>query len=333
MYTKEQIEEYREMITLLEEAAVKQARSANSVTGSTGGAGGGSGSGGSGDPGSGGSGDPGSGGGGAYTVNGATLSDTTTGVGHGLLFINYNSDGTRFFTTILEKKISQISLSTPYDVSTATWDFTTKSADLDNISVSFISGGRFTPDGTSVIACHQTSSPDNQQVTQYNLTSAFDLSTIGTDVAILDVIPDIPGSTAEVNAVVWNDDGTKLFVAEGANDLILEYALSSAYDISTASYTTSFNYTTATGAVNGGEFIFNSAGTKLLLTDTATNALYEIDLSTGFDLSTASYNGNSIDFTGIDTIPLGLEYNSDGSKLYVSGSQNDSIYTFDLVTI
>ena len=304
MYTKEQQEKYREMVTLMEEAAVKRerARGANSVTGATGGAGGGSGSGFSGGSGSSGDsgGSGGNGGSGAYTVNGATLSDTTTGVGHGLLFINYNNDGTKFFTTILEKKISQISLSTPYDVSTATWDFTTKSADLDNISVSFISGGRFTPDGNSVIACHQTSSPDNQQITQYNLTSTFDLSTIGNDVAILNVIGDIPGSIAEVNAVVWNDDGTKLFVAEGANNLILEYALSSAYDISTASYTTSFNYTTATGAVNGGEFIFNSAGTKLLLTDTATNALYEIDLSTGFDLSTASYNSNSIDFTSID---------------------------------
>jgi len=259
-----------------------------------------------------------------YTISGATQSATTPGVGAGLKYINYNSDGTKILTSIAGQIIYEISLSTAYDISSGTWSYTVGSG---NIGTKNIDGARFSADGTTVILCHQ----GTPQITQYNLTSAFDISNISSQVASLDITGDIPGSLTFVTAVAFNNDGTKLFATEMVNDLILEYSLGSAYDISTASYTTSFDYGTATGGAQGNEMIFNSTGSKLLLTDNSSDILYEIDLSTGFDLSTATYNSNNIDFSSIDLVPLGLAYNSDESKLYVSGGENTSIYTFDLV--
>ena len=279
----------------------------------------------------------GGGGGGAatYTVSGATQSGSGTNItsGNNPRFFVYNNDGTKVFTCEGNRIISELNLSTAYDVSTTVWSYTVQSGDLDNITAASIDGAAFSPDGTTVIVCHQTSSPDLQQITQYDLTSAFDLSTISNSVATLDVVGDIPGSLASVGTVVFNDDGSKLFVGESVNDLILEYSLSSAYDISTATYTTSFDYGNATGSSWIIEMIFNSTGTKLLVADSVNDKIWEIDLSTGFDLSTATYNSNNIDFSSIDGTPAGLAYNDDESKLYVAGGQNSKIYTFDLVQV
>lgn len=84
---------------------------------------------------------------------------------------------------------------------------------------------------------------------------------------------------------------------------------------------------------------FNNDGTKLFFIGredpfhTDTPEIWEYTLSIPYDLSTATYAGQSEDLSisGEETRPMGLDFNNDGSKLFVIGNGDDSVvqYTLD----
>jgi sugar lactone lactonase YvrE len=58
------------------------------------------------------------------------------------------------------------------------------------------------------------------------------------------------------------------------------------------------------------------------------NRVYEYDLSTAWDISTATYNSISFGVGTQETSPNGVFFKSDGSKMYVVGSGTDTIYQY-----
>ena len=59
----------------------------------------------------------------------------------------------------------------------------------------------------------------------------------------------------------------------------------------------------------------------------SSDAVYQYNLTTGFDISTATYAQNiSVD----DGNPSGLAFNNDGTKLFVVGHAGDSVYEYSL---
>ena len=78
---------------------------------------------------------------------------------------------------------------------------------------------------------------------------------------------------------------------------------------------------------------FNSNGTKMFVVGTVENKIFEFDLTTGFDVSTATKNSNECDFVGIGSDVVDIEFNSDGTKLFlVDIGGDDAIEEFDLST-
>ena len=78
---------------------------------------------------------------------------------------------------------------------------------------------------------------------------------------------------------------------------------------------------------------FNSNGTKMFVVGTVENKIFEFDLTTGFDVSTATKNSNECDFAGIGSDVVDIEFNSDGTKLFlVDIGGDDAIEEFDLST-
>ena len=70
----------------------------------------------------------------------------------------------------------------------------------------------------------------------YTLSTGFDLSsTTITHVNETRFSGDITGDSMPMN-IKFNSDGTKLFIAGRASDVISEYTLSTGFDVSTASY-------------------------------------------------------------------------------------------------
>jgi hypothetical protein len=54
------------------------------------------------------------------------------------------------------------------------------------------------------------------------------------------------------------------------------------------------------------------------------DAVYEYALTTGFDVSTASFT-DSFSVATQETIPRGLAFNTDGSKMFIVGSSGDDV--------
>lgn len=104
-------------------------------------------------------------------------------------------------------------------------------------------------------------------------------------------------------------------------------------NISSASFANSFN--TATQATEPKDLWFNSDGTKVFVADNSSNTIYRYGLSTGWDISTASYDSVSYSFSGTTTALNGLTFNADGTSFYIMGNDQggttpDSIFQFDM---
>jgi glutamine cyclotransferase len=130
--------------------------------------------------------------------------------------------------------------------------------------------------------------------------------------------------------IAFNNNGTKMFIAGATGDDINEYTLSTGFDVSTASY--SQNFSVASQDTAPLDVAFNSDGTKMFIIGNSSDTVYEYTLSTGFDVSTASYSSNSFSVSAQDITPTGLTFNTDGTKMFITGGTNDNVYEYTLST-
>ena len=142
--------------------------------------------------------------------------------------ILFNANGTKMF--ILDPiKIWEYSLSTAYDL-TSTITYSSNSYSLSNTPLD----AAFSADGTRLFVLHYSTNT----ITQYNLSTGFDLSTVSTTSNSYDH----SSQSTDFRSFALNPAGTKLFTlvyTSGSSRLIHHYSLSSGWDASTISYTSS----------------------------------------------------------------------------------------------
>jgi sugar lactone lactonase YvrE len=163
---------------------------------------------------------------------------------------------------------------------------------------------------------------------QYSLSTAADVSTASYDSVNLSVASqsDAPRS------IVFNNDGTSLYICgTNAPARAFQYTLTTAYDLSTASYA-SKSFTVSSQELYPCGLIFNADGTAMYIVGSQNDTIYQYTLSTGFDVTTASYASKSFSVSSLDTSPTGIEFNSDGTKIYVVGETSDKIHAVSLST-
>ena len=116
-----------------------------------------------------------------------------------------------------------------------------------------------------------------------------------------------------------------------SDDNVDEYALSTGFALSTASFTDSFDVSTQEGAPYG--LAFNNEGTKMYVVGWNGDDVNEYTLTTGFDVSTASYSQNfSTEGTGRSN-PSAVQFNADGTFMYtIQGDTNPRIQEYALTT-
>ena len=125
----------------------------------------------------------------------------------------------------------------------------------------------------------------NDRVYEYNLSTAYNATTATYSQSFL-----VSGNDGVPQGIAFNGDGTKMYMAGSNSDRINEYSLSTGFDVSTAAYVQNLfinpQDTNATGVT------FNGDGTKMYMVGSTNDRVYEYDLSTGFDVSTAVYLQN-----------------------------------------
>lgn len=228
--------------------------------------------------------------------------------------LSFSSDGTKVYTVgTVNDTVIEYALSTAWDISTASYQqgFSVNTQDIAPV------GLFFKPDGSKFyIAGNATDS-----IYEYNLSSSWDISSAtyvqSFGVSSQDTIP---------QGVFFKSDGSKMFVAGTSNDSIYEYSLSVAWDISTASYVQGFSV--ASEDTSPSDLFFSPSGDVLFITGTTGDSVYEYALSTAWDISSASYSSVSFSVASQASIPQGIFFKSDGSKMYVSDSATDTIYQY-----
>ncbi|PSO44507.1 MAG: hypothetical protein BRC23_00940 [Parcubacteria group bacterium SW_4_49_11] len=106
-------------------------------------------------------------------------------------------------------------------------------------------------------------------------------------------------------------------------------ALVVGYSLSSASYDAqSFDVSGEDGLPSGMEF--NGDGTKMFVMGFFTDKVYSYNLSTAYDLGSASYN-QSVDVSGQSGAPTGVRFNGDGTKMFVVG-RSENVYSYTMST-
>jgi len=230
----------------------------------------------------------------------------------------FNSDGTAMYTLGYgNDTVYQYTLSTAYDITTASYaskSFSVASQDAVPLKVIFNTAG------TKMYVLGST----NDSVFQYSLSTGFDVSTASYD----SVSFSVASQETSPAGMVFNNDGTTMFIIGSASDAVYQYSLSTAFDLSTASYA-SISFSVSAQATSPTQVLFNSDGTKMFVLDNAApDEIYQYSLSTAFNVSTASYDSVSFDVTAQTTFAGGMAFNGDGTKLLLASFNNGTVYQY-----
>jgi len=130
--------------------------------------------------------------------------------------------------------------------------------------------------------------------------------------------------------LTFNNDGTKMFVSGNAGNDVGEYSLTTAFDVSTATFVDRFEVVNEDNNPSG--VAFNNDGTKMFVTGFTGDNVYEYTLSTGFDLTSTVSFVDSFDVSTHETAPGGLTFNNEGTKMFVVGEDAKKVNEYTLTT-
>ena len=213
---------------------------------------------------------------------------------------------------------AKLTLTTDNDITTATLaKFTDAGGRARLYNSAFYGSFMFDPDGKHVIGGSSTAY-------KLKLPAAYGIfSNFATNKRL-------PNQTAEASTI--NADETKAYQYEASTGLITEITLgTSAFPHVNAANTAS-TFTATTHEATPTDILFNGDGSKLFVVGNGTDSIYSYPVPTAFDISTATTAGyTSYAFTE-DTDVQSAFFNGDGTKMYMVGNTNKTIYQYSLST-
>ena len=269
--------------------------------------------------------------------------------------ITFNADGTEVYIVLSKTQnsadsstddIFSFSLSTAWDISSTTLPPTEMAirtkCDRSN-KLSQPGGVRFNNDGTKIFISNQTNTSAGNDVCQFNLSTAYDISTLteynsgaenDNGFEVNSDNTDVGDSSDRCMGIAFNTDGTKVFCTTNT-DKIFEFALADPFNTSdvdsSPSYSNKSFDPTNDGLDDPTGIQFSSSGKEMFVVERDDEQVHQWSLSAAFDLdSTITYRGNldmTSDYESISGIGTtngnaqNLEFSSDGSKLYVTFSR------------
>ena len=231
--------------------------------------------------------------------------------------VAFNSTGTKMFIVGEDgNDVNEYTLSTGFNVSTASYsqNFSVSSQDTSPRDIAF------NADGTKMFIAGRS----GNAIYEYTLSTGYDVSTS----SFVDSL-NIFSQESEVEGLTFSTDGTKMFIVGGAGDEVNEYDLTTGFDLSTASFSQNFSVSAQETQPFG--ISFNTDGTKMLIVGATGRDVNEYDLTTGFDVSTASFV-DSFSVSSQATNPNGIAFNTNGTKMFITCSDTDNVYEYNVGT-
>lgn len=173
----------------------------------------------------------------------------------------FKSDGTRMFVaSYVNNTLFQYTLSTPWDLSTAV--YASKSFDTTYTCFSLY----MKSDGLRVLVGDYS----NNAVKSYALTSAWDISTASLTSTFSFAST---SNTSQTGPIFFKDDGLLMTVGDYSTNFVHQFALTSAFDITTATPTLTKDVSGSIAHLSG--ITFKTDGTVMYLVDEAGNFVFQ----------------------------------------------------------
>ncbi len=217
----------------------------------------------------------------AYDISTATVNNTKVvhvsggNNSHVPTQVVFNNDGTKMFIVnhAGRKTVDYWSLSTAFDVSTATFDGAYSLVGKEQRANSIA----FNNDGTRMFIAG-VGNNSQVRVHEFSLDTAFDLSSGVTQLNTEDLI----SFHNHIDGVTFNYDGTKMYTINGTEDLMSQFKLTTPYDVSTLSLEGTYDVSSLTN--NSREVVFSNDGSKMFILDDLDNKIHEFNLSCNWSI-------------------------------------------------
>lgn len=205
------------------------------------------------------------------------------------------------------------------------WTFTGSSLPCSSINTeSAPTGLFFSPDGTKLFYLGSGS----DTVREVTLSTPWDLST-AVFVQVIAAGDSIP------NDLAFSPDGTKMFILGDTNNRITQYSLPTPWSLTGAASTGYYLTipTTGDGAETGPQGLcFSSDGYYVYYVGSGSDTVYQWSLNAPFDLSIGPTYVRSFYVGAQETTPTAIDFSSDGTRMYVLGTNGDDINEYRLST-
>ena len=195
-----------------------------------------------------------------------------------------------------------------------TYDIEYHNQTANSHSFGYNPGGiRFKPDGTKAYVINRTL----DTIVQYSVSPAWDSSGMTEDKSF-----SVAGQTTLPNGLFIKPDGTELYMADGQNDTIYQYSLSSSWDVGSAALSGSHSVTSQQALPT--DVWLDEDGTTMIVIGTAGDPLDKYSLSQAWAVTSATHQSSgSLSYLanapGSNYGAWGVDFNPAGTKMVISG--------------
>ena len=244
--------------------------------------------------------------------------------------------------------LNTLHLATEDDLSSVTLD-TLKNIKLYSPSYDNLRLIKLNSDGTKMYLGNS----GNAEIVEFELETAYDIRTFRRSADYgpypIKSIDISANQGSNLTAWTWKPDLSTVWIYDTNNDRICKWSLSTPGDISTMTFVqieTSYDGTTgflhpdssilAEAGITGIQF--SPDGTKFYMTGTAADKLWQWNLSTPWTLDFSVAADTVVSLTTAEgmsyttMLARGIEFNSDGTRLFIGNYSMDGIYSYELTT-
>ena len=231
--------------------------------------------------------------------------------------LDFSTDGTRaYFVGTGTDSVQELALSTPWDIGTGR-----RIANI-NVNPSSIEatpqGVKFKPDGTKMYIIGDTA----DRVHEWFLSTAWQVNT-----AVRIGFYSIGANTNPIEGtwtdLAFKDDGTRMYAVGEGRDKVFEFALTTPWQANSA--VNVGNVDVGAQEATSRSLDFSHDGTKFALAGDTTDTVYRYNMSTAWQVNTATYVDSLSLGDGITAIEA-IKFVRNGLYMYVMGSTGNVTY-------
>ena len=265
----------------------------------------------------------------------------------GIRGINFKPDGTRMYITNREADTNayliEYSLTTPFDISTATISFTGGTPKGTALTCAAEGVGQmnyphaieFNPDGTRMfITTNEGIGSFDFGVWQFKLTTPWDSTSLVCE-KIYEIDIDDAGGEDQLRTLHFKPDGTRMFIGGKTLNKLRQYDLANPFDLRSGVTPRGTSDSLVSADTNMRNILFNPDGTQLFIAGNENTRMNKYTLSTAYDVTTLSSTFTTFDLGSRVNNMMGFIFASNFTKLFVtsddgSSSGDNQIHEYDI---